>query len=80
MEEFSKIIKDLFREKTNIIIFLLLLICILNCFQVFFNLNKYEQIRKKIDHRYFSTMQLFQEIYNIKIDTKTGEIKKMIKD
>ena len=32
-------------------------------------------VRKRIDYRYFNTMRTFENIYDVKIDTKDGEIK-----
>ena len=62
-------IKNLFQEKSNIII--LLLVVILCC-----NIYGFTKLKKKIDHRYFNMTTTLEEIYNIKINTLNGELKK----
>ena len=34
------------------------------------------KVNNKVDFRYFNTTRSLEDIYNLKIDTKTGEIKK----
>lgn len=75
MEEFTKIIKNLFREKINIVIFLLIAILSLNIYEFAFNLENYTRIRKKIDHRYFNITRSLEDIHNVEIDTYKGEVK-----
>ena len=65
-------IKSFFREKINIVIFLLILIFT-------FNIYGYIKIKKKIDHRYFNTTTTLEEIYNVKVNTLNGELKPIIK-
>lgn len=36
----------------------------------------FDKTRKKIDYRYFNLTRTMEETYNIKVDTKTGELKK----
>ena len=66
--ELSVSIKTLFREKINIVIILLIAI-------FSFNIFAYNQIKKKIDHRYFNTTTSLEEIHNIKINTLNVELK-----
>ncbi len=65
-------IKSFFREKINIVIFLLILIFT-------FNIYGFIKIKKKIDHRYFNTTTTLEEIYNVKVNTLNGELKPIIK-
>lgn len=76
MEEFTKIIKNLFREKINIVIALLVSILALNLYQIVFESNNYVKIRKKIDYRYFNSIKTLEELNNVEINTYNGEIKK----
>lgn len=75
MEEFTKIIKNLFREKINIVILLLIAIIGLNAYQIIDNKINYTKIRKRIDFRYFNLTKSMEDIHFIEIDTKTGEKK-----
>lgn len=76
MEEFSKIIKNLVREKINIVIFLLVVLLSVNVFEItYFNKN-FSKVTKKVDHRYFNLTKTLEEIYNIEIDTHKGKIEK----
>lgn len=77
MEEFTKIIKNLFREKINIVITLLVILFALNFYEFIFNNINYTKIRKKIDHRYFNTTKTLEDIYNIEINTYNGELKRI---
>ena len=61
-------LKNFFREKINIIIFLLAIILLFNVFA-------YVKIKKKIDHRYFNTTTTLEEIHNVKINTLNGELR-----
>ena len=70
MEEFTKIIKNLFREKIN------LAILSLNIYAFVFETNNFDRVRKKIDHRYFNTTRSLEQIHNVEIDTYKGELKK----
>lgn len=75
MEEFTKIIKNLFREKINIVIFLLTILLLVNIYGfVYYNMH-FTKIRKKIDHRYFNITRSLEDIHNVEIDTYKGEIK-----
>lgn len=76
MEEISKAIKNLFREKINLVITLLILIFSFNIYEYVQSINNYVRIRKKIDHRYFNITKTIEDIYNIEINTLNGEIKK----
>lgn len=61
-------ISNLFKERSCIII--LLLIAIL-CFNVY----SFTKLKKKIDHRYFNTTTTLEEIYHVRINTLNGELK-----
>lgn len=75
MEEFTKIIKNLFREKINIVIALLVTILAVNIFEFKYNTDNYIKINKKIDFRYFNLNRSLEDIHNIEINTLNGEIK-----
>lgn len=64
-------LKNIFREKINLIILLLFLILI-------FNVYAFVKIKNKIDHRYFNTTTTIEEIFDVKINTLNGEIKQKI--
>lgn len=67
----TKILKD----KTNMIIFVLLLGFIINFIKLD-EINKNTIIAKKrIDFRYFNVVNTLEELYNIKINTENGELK-----
>lgn len=76
MEEFTKIIKNLFREKINIVIALMVSILALNIYQIVLESNNYVKIRKRIDYRYFNSTKTLEELNNVEINTYNGEIKK----
>ncbi|OLA94809.1 MAG: hypothetical protein BHW64_02010 [Candidatus Melainabacteria bacterium LEY3_CP_29_8] len=67
----TKVLKD----KTNIIIFILLL----GFISSFIKLNEMNKniimTKKRVDFRYFNTITMFEELYNIKINTENGELK-----
>lgn len=75
MEEFTKIIKNLFREKINIVIALLVTILAVNIFEFKYNTDNYIKINKKVDFRYFNLNRSLEDIHNIEINTLNGEIK-----
>lgn len=75
MEEFTKIIKNLFREKINIVIALLVTILAVNVFEFKYNTDNYIKINKKVDFRYFNLNRSLEDIHNIEINTLNGEIK-----
>lgn len=75
MEEFTKIIKNLFREKINIVIVLLVTILAVNIFEFKYNSDNYIKINKKVDFRYFNLNRSLEDIHNIEINTLNGEIK-----
>lgn len=75
MEEFTKIIKNLFREKINIVIALLVTILAVNIFEFKYNSDNYIKINKKVDFRYFNLNRSLEDIHNIEINTLNGEIK-----
>ena len=75
MEEFTKIIKNLFREKINIVIVLLVIILAVNVFEFKYNSDNYIKINKKVDFRYFNLNRCLEDIHNIEINTLNGEIK-----
>lgn len=64
-------LKNIFREKINLVILLLFLILI-------FNVYAFVKIKNKIDHRYFNTTTTIEEIFDVKINTLNGEIKQKI--
>lgn len=66
--ELSVGLKNLFREKINLVIFLLILI-------LAFNVYAYTKIKKKIDHRYFNNTTTIEELFDVKVNTLNGEIK-----
>lgn len=67
--ELSVGLKNLFREKINIVIFFLIL-------NLFIQIYSYLDLKKKIDHRYFNTTTTIEEIHNVKVNTYNGEVKK----
>lgn len=71
--ELSVGIKNLFREKINIVIFLLLCILCLNIYG-------FVEIKKKIDHRYFNTTTSLEEIHGVKINTYNGQLRYLSKN
>ncbi len=68
MEEFTKNIKNLFREKINIVIILLLIVLGLNIYG-------HIKLRKKIDHRYYNITKSIEDIHQVEINTYNGELK-----
>lgn len=62
-------LKNLFREKINLVIFLLILL-------LAFNVYAFTKIKKKIDHRYFNTTTTMEEVFNVKVNTFNGELKR----
>lgn len=68
MLELSVGIKELLREKINIVIFLLVAILV-------FNVYGFNKIKKKIDHRYFNTTTTVEELFQVDINTYNGELK-----
>lgn len=64
-------LKNIFREKINLVIFLLFLILI-------FNVYTFVKIKNKIDHRYFNTTTTIEEIFDVKVNTLNGEIRQKI--
>lgn len=68
MLELSVGLKNLFREKINIVITLLILI-------LAFNAYSFTKLKKKIDHRYFNTTTTIEELFDVKINTLNGELK-----
>lgn len=65
-------LKNFFREKINIILFLLIVVF---CF----NIWGFIKIKNKIDHRYFNTVNTLEQIYDVKINTHNGELKPKFK-
>lgn len=76
MEEFTKIFKNLFREKINIVIALLVSILAINIYQIVLESHNYIKVRKRIDYRYFNSTKTLEELNNVEINTYNGEIKK----
>ena len=76
-------IKDLFREKINLVIILLIVNLSFSVYSysaINANIaNSTVVIKKKVDHRYFNTTTSLEEIHNVKIDTYKGELKQRIK-
>lgn len=77
MEEITKIIKNLFREKINIVIFLLTAILALNLYNFIFESQNFTKVLKKTDYRYFNVTRSLEDIHNVEIDTHNGEIKRV---
>lgn len=64
-------LKNIFREKINLVILLLFLILI-------FNVYAFVKIKNKVEHRYFNTTTTIEELFDVKINTLNGEIKQKI--
>lgn len=75
MKEIIERFKNLFREKFNVIITLLLLIVGLNIYSLTCIHNDYIKIKKRIDFRYFNTTRSLEDIHNVEINTLNGELK-----
>ena len=61
----------LFGNKINIVILLLVA-------NLIFTNYAFVKIKKKIDHRYFNTVNTIQQIYDVKIDTLNGDLKNKV--
>lgn len=72
-------IKNLFREKINLVIFLVILSLGFNIYSYIDTKtsikNNATDIKKKVDHRYFSTTTTLEKIHNIEVNTHNGELK-----
>lgn len=66
--ELSVGLKKLFREKINIVIFLLFTILAVNIYGI-------HLLKNRIDYRYFNTTTSLEEIHGVDINTYNGEIK-----
>ncbi len=75
MEEFTKTIKNLFREKINVVIVLLSAILSLNIYQFVFDASNFSRVRSKVDYRYFNITRSLECLHNAQIDTYNGEVK-----
>ena len=75
MKEIIERFKNLFREKIDVIITLLLLLVGLNIYSLTCINNGYIKIKKRIDFRYFNTTRSLQDIHNVEINTLNGELK-----
>ena len=73
--ELSVSIKELLREKINILIMLVIILIACNLISILYINNKIDRICKKIDHRYFNLNTSIEEIHKVKINTANGEIK-----
>ena len=62
--ELSRLLED----KINIVILLLVV-------NLIFTNYAFVKIKKKIDHRYFNSVNTIQQIYDVKIDTLNGDLK-----
>ncbi len=80
--ELSAGLKKMFREKINIVIFLVIL-------SLGFNVYSYVDIKgsitenttlikKKIDYRYFNTTKTLEQIHNVDVNTYNDELKPKI--
>ncbi len=73
-------LKCLLREKMNFIILLFIInICI--SMHNYYNLNsKIDNttllLKKRIDFRYFNTTRTIESVFNVRVDTYNGEIRK----
>ena len=74
MEEEIKSIKKLCREKTNIILLLILGLYLMFFFYIVYDMRTNIKIRKKIDHRYFNITKSIEDVHNVDIDTKDGHV------
>ncbi len=68
----EKSIKNILREKINIVIFLLIA-------NLLFNFYSFTKTSKRINHRYFNTTTSLEEIHHVKINTLNGELKPVVK-
>lgn len=57
-----------FEDKINIVILLLVV-------NLIFSGYAFVKIKKKIDHRYFNTVNTIEQIYDVRINTLNGELK-----
>lgn len=60
-----------FEDKINIVILLLVV-------NLIFSSYAFVKIKKKIDHRYFNTVNTIEQIYDVKIDTLNGDLKNKV--
>ncbi len=61
-------LKRFFREKINILIFLVIIGILLNHWY-------FVKIKNKIDHRYFNNVTTQEQIFDVKINTHNGDLK-----
>ena len=71
--ELSVSIKELLREKINILIMLVIILIACNLISILYINSKIDRICKKIDHRYFNPS--IEKIHKVKINTANSEIK-----
>ncbi|MBR1754101.1 hypothetical protein IJ732_04615 [bacterium] len=74
IEEEFKNLKKLLRDKSNLLIVLVLFSLLINICGIFYNIFTNVQIKKKIDHRYFNINQSLEDINNVDLNTKDGHI------
>ena len=77
MEEFTKNIKNLFREKINVVITLLIAILCVEAGRFYYEIKVNKAILKKIDHRYFNITKSLEDINGVELNTKNGELKRL---
>ena len=77
MEDIAKTLKNLFREKINIVILLLITTLVVNCVMFICLSASLTKIRKKIDHRYFNITTTLEEIHQVEVNTYNGELKRV---
>lgn len=77
--ELSVGLKKMFREKINIVIFLVILALGFNIYSYFdikgLIADSTTLIKKKVDHRYFNTTTTLEQIHNVDVNTYNGELK-----
>lgn len=76
-------LKKLLRDKLNLIVILLIANLICNGYyyhKINTNINNSTiDIKRKVDHRYFSTTKSLEQIHNLDINTLNGELKPKFK-
>lgn len=70
--ELTTSFKALLRDKSNLIILLLVT-------QLCFSGYSHIKLKKKIDHRYFNQTRTIEAIYDVDINTYNGEVKARFK-
>ncbi len=76
--ELNLSIKELLREKINIVIFIIVISILFNVFSLLYINSKINKICKKIDHRYFNLNNTIEQINDVRINTYNGDLKQKI--